>query len=358
MKRFWFLAILMTVLTACVIEGVPRTPEVTVAPATVDVAPGGQVDFSATVNDSTPTNFEWELVGTSFSFVSLESNNSRIRVTAPTAEGEYTLRATTTDFESTPGEAELRVNRLLAAPFLNAISAPNGPTEALRSGTLQAGDSTDFAIVVTSDIADDANALFFEAAETAGTGLALTTYSPDLSVYASSSAAGLFTAGALSTSDASLLTPQALPTVLYECFGPCVIRDSQAATFYVRLTNTSGANLTYSLFAYVKNYDDSGENANDQQASAPDLTDSDRGAIESLGDVDYYDVQGTGTLTFTSGGEVDTVAILRNAQGTELARLTNGQTSAVQVGQRLEVRSASGNRAAPGGSSAYGLDIN
>jgi hypothetical protein len=356
MKRYWLLAILLTVLTACTVEVVdPPTPEVTVTPATANVAPGGQVEFAATVDDTRATDFEWELVGESFSFVSLESDLSRIRVTAPSAEGEYTLRATTTDFESEAGEATLRVNRLLAAPSLEAISAPRGPAagQALRSGTLQAGDTTDFAIVVTADIAESGSALFFEATQSSGTGLTLTTFSSDLSVYASSSAPNLFVSGAL---DESLLSPQGIAES-YVCLGPCVARDSQEETFYVRLTNTSSVSINYSLFAYVKNYDDTGEDENDQVATAIDLTTSDTGAIESLGDVDFYDIQSAGTLRFNNTTQVDTIAVVRDAQGNEIFRLRNGEMRAVSVGQRLEVKSESDERAAPAGASTYGLEI-
>jgi hypothetical protein len=352
MKRYWLLAILMTGLTACTVELVDPTPQVTIAPATVDVAPGAQVEFTATVDDTRATDFEWEVVGNSVSFQTLEPNGSRIRLTAPSADGEYTLRATTTAFTGKVGEAKIRVDQLLAATPVNAISAPIGPSaqQNIAGGNLLASASANFAVTVPADVAATGKAVFFEV--TSGTGITLTTYSPDRTLYASSSAANLFTAGALP----ALLNPQGIANS-YVCLGPCVARDSQAATFYVRLTNPSSVAANYKLFAYVRNYDDTGEDANDQVATAISLNASDTGAIESLGDVDFYSIQRAGTLRFNNATQVDTVAIVSDSQGNQVALLRNTQTAAVQIGQRLEIKSESGTRAAPAGSSTYGLDF-
>jgi hypothetical protein len=360
MKRYWILIVLMLGLSACTFEVVPATPQVTVTPATVNVAPGGAVEVTATVNDSRPTDFNWELVGTSAGFVNLEPNRSRVVFNAPTTEGEYTLRASTVAFNSTLGEAKIRVSQVLAGTPVSAIDSPNGPSndQALTTGTLQPGAFANFVITVPAEVASKGKAFFTEVTQVSGTGVTLTTYSPDLSVYASSADKDVFSAGALSTSSNNLLSPQVV--LPYNCAGPCVIRDSQAATFYARIANPTATAISYRFFAYVKNYGDTGEDANDQQATGIVLTDTDLGAIETLGDVDFYRIQTTGTLFFIASAKMDTVAIVRSAQGTEIARLRGGQNAAVQAGQILEVKSESGTRAGASGSTAsgYGLDIN
>jgi hypothetical protein len=359
MKRYWFLVILVMVLSACSVEVVqPVTPQVTITPATTDVAPSGAIEFTATVNDTRTTNFEWELVNASTSFQPLESNSSRIRLTAPAIDGEYTLRAKTTAFDSTVGEAKIRVDQLLAAQILNAVSLPNGSTAGpgLITGNLLSNASVNYAVTVSADVVSKGTALFLEVIQpSSGTGITLTTYSPDRKVYASSSTPDFFTAGSLPAT--ALLSPTGLPTVTYQCGGPCVVQDAQAVTFYVKLTNTSSANANYSFYAYTKNYEDTGENANDQTPGI-NLTTSEKGAIESLSDVDIYNVQKSGSLTFTNTSKVDVVAVVLNSQGAVQQTLTNGQIAPVQIGQRIEVKSQSGTKAAPAGSSTYGLAIN
>jgi hypothetical protein len=360
MKRYWFLGLLALVLTACSVEVVqPTPPAVTITPATTDVAPGSPVEFTATVNDDRTTDFEWELVGNTFSFENLEPNSSRIRFNAPAADGEYTLRATTTGFESTAGEAKIRVDQLLAGLAVETFFAANGPTDgqAQRNGTLQPGAFQNFVVSVPENVAALGKALFVEATQAAGTGLTVTAYSPDRSIYATSSEVGVFNSAPLPNPGAVLNPQIAVP---YNCVGPCVIRDTQVATFYVRVANPSSTSINYRFFAYVKAFGDGGEDANDTQATGPILTDFDGGAIETLGDVDFYNVQATGTLTFDlpATTKMDTLVIVRNSQNSELARLRRGQTFAVQSGYTLEVKSESGTRAGPSGASSYGLDIN
>jgi hypothetical protein len=361
MKRFSFMVILVMVLSACSVEVVqPVTPVVTIDPATIDVQPGGTVEVKATVNDTRATDFTWELVNATAGFQNLESNASRVSFAAPNADGEYILRAKTTAFESTPGEAKVRVDQLLAGTKVDAIFTANGPTDtqSVSSGSLQPGSFVNFIVTVPQPIAAQGKALFVEATQAVGTGITVTAFSPDRSIYASSSEVGVFNAAPIPSSSSTLLTPQI--TLPYNCVGPCVIRDSQVATFYVRIANPGATRIDYKFFAYVKSYGDAGEDNNDQQATGIVLTDFDGGAIESFGDVDFYRIQTTGTLLFTlpANTKMDTLAIVRNSQGTEISRLKSGQSSAVQSGYLLEVKSESGTRAGPSGASSYGLDIN
>lgn len=88
-------------------------------------------------------------------------------------------------------------------------------------------------------------------------------------------------------------------SVAFPCLGPCVAVPSTASSYVVAVTNTSGSSASFELFAFTIDATDQNE-ANDSVASAIVLNsgDTDQGAIERLGDTDYFVYDATTTGSF------------------------------------------------------------
>ncbi len=146
-----------------------------------------------------------------------------------------------------------------------------------------------------------------------------------------------------------------------QCRGSCVILEPRGSnTFYALIRNTSGARQTVPLFAYMEFYSDEFEpmnNSIDGAAPLPvgvDLAES--GAIETLGDVDYWRVTSSGRVLFASPEtNIGIQAELLSSSGTSLGGPYGaGSEFDVTVGQIIVVRSSLDRAAAPA-DSAYQL---
>lgn len=130
---------------------------------------------------------------------------------------------------------------------------------------------------------------------------------------------------------------------LYLCFGPCIARFATESVVRVRVTNAAGSgSLTLPVYAFVDDFLDEGEPANESVANA-DVVDSANGAagvIEVLGDRDYVAFPTTGTIAFNERSvgstQYDFEANLRlrivDADLVEQVVLEPGATFAVQSG--------------------------
>ena len=142
-----------------------------------------------------------------------------------------------------------------------------------------------------------------------------------------------------------------------QCRGACVIRDALADTYYLRIDNTSSASVTYKLYAAVQNYDDAGEFANNTVGGAVSLNGTDTGALESLGDIDYYRSTVRGNVSFTSASALAPQAEIRASDGTLLATLAPGQAyDRLTVNDTIKVF-AGNDRAAAAAQSKYTLNV-
>jgi hypothetical protein len=87
------------------------------------------------------------------------------------------------------------------------------------------------------------------------------------------------------------------------CFGPCIARraPSSLTHVYARITNSGNTNTTVPFYAYTEPFIDerSPENDTSQGAVAVSTTQSYRGAIEVLGDVDWVRFEEPGTIVVT-----------------------------------------------------------
>jgi len=82
------------------------------------------------------------------------------------------------------------------------------------------------------------------------------------------------------------------------CLGSCVIFEFSSQASYARVHNDTGASLAVDLYYYGSDFLDLTEPQNDSAGSAPVLTTDDSGAIETVGDVDFWRMGVGGQVAF------------------------------------------------------------
>lgn len=171
---------------------------------------------------------------------------------------------------------------------------------------------------------------------------------------ASSSSPAFFARGAAGLTSAVAIEAQAL-NPLAQCRGSCVILDQGTSSEYFALiTNTSGSSLSVELYAFGDTMVDLGEPENDVAETAPvlDMDNGDEGAIEVLGDQDYWRVTGNATFIFDAPSTSIDI-LLEVYSGNEVVdSATDGETFEVFNGEIIVVR-ATNNRAGASSESAY-----
>jgi hypothetical protein len=229
---------------------------------------------------------------------------------------------------------------------------------ALRSNvTIAQGETLYFRIDMPEGVRD----LLY--AEVVGSGLRvgwLSTTGATLAVseskaYFAGSVGALATGSAVHTEDA--IAPRSID-VPFVCLGPCVaIAPKTSGYYYLAVRNLAGGSRSFDLFAYTmfaNDLEDRGANSNDTLATATQFGAGEfvTGAIELLGDRDWFEYVGltTRTLTFTVAEGSEGVGLrLRIVNG---PTLTSGQTATLFPGDHFEVYSALG-RAGPAGTARF-----
>ena len=148
--------------------------------------------------------------------------------------------------------------------------------------------------------------------------------------------------------------------VSYNCQGPCVIWPLNGESHvYVGIENTGSGSATVDLFAYGYDYQDPYETANDTRSGAVQLYagSSDSGAIETLGDTDWWRINSNGYLTFTKvSSPISLEAVLYDSADQYVGTYSpsNSATISVLAGDYLMVQSVNG-YAGSSGVSRYDL---
>lgn len=161
---------------------------------------------------------------------------------------------------------------------------------------------------------------------------------------------------------ASLIEPQIV--VPSNCRGSCVILDQGTSSVYwATITNDTGASVNVSLYAFGDHHADEYEPRNDtigQNTPVFDVFDYESGAIETLGDVDYWRVVGSGKFSFTvPNQEISLVVTVVNSDYTTApggGPYTSGAEIFAEAGEFLEVRAEFYDRAGVSANSAYYLE--
>lgn len=165
----------------------------------------------------------------------------------------------------------------------------------------------------------------------------------------------------LSQTSVADLEPQGIVTNV-SCRGSCVIIPGPqfGSTLYARVTNKSGSPQSIGVYFFKDVLRDSGEPENDTGPGAPflSLTD-DFGAIETVGDVDYFNVVNGGNLTFSyiasSGSNLALTADIYDASQAFIGSIAPGQSFVLLAGDRIRVRATNASQAGVSQSSGYRL---
>jgi hypothetical protein len=245
----------------------------------------------------------------------------------------------------------------LPNPFPDAIvrSVSDDPDTFVAQGNLDPGESIVYEMRLSSSQMSQ-QAVYFEL----GNNLNLYVYSSQGTLYAASSSPTRFhagTAGAQGVGSEGYRRTGIGPT--QTCDGSCIIHDAESSRLFVEIENPSGS-LTqpYGMFAYVDSYDDLGEFENDTSGSALPISlgGSESGAIESIGDVDYYRASANGNLLFTAPVGIDVRANIIIEGGDPLP-VENGVPRGVFAGDLILVNAAGNDTAAVSASSEYFLEL-
>ncbi|UCH26205.1 MAG: hypothetical protein JSV66_00735 [Trueperaceae bacterium] len=252
-------------------------------------------------------------------------------------------------------------------PLVEATVSPEvldgaGPTQATSSIVLPR-ESIWFRVDISSTVTSSGEAIYYELdalgdaiKDGSGGGLEIQLYNSGGTVLANSRSAAYFESGS-SSLVAGALSGQGI-SINWFCLGACIIEDTATQTRFVRVRNTTDATVDFDLFVYVRDYVDTGEPENDQLATAIPLSISDAGAVESLGDVDYYEVGSNGVLLFSSDTSIDLQAQIVDSLDRSIGQpLSPGESAPVFVGDFIRVSSVDG-RAGAQDVSGYDLMIN
>ena len=155
---------------------------------------------------------------------------------------------------------------------------------------------------------------------------------------------------------ASAATPAAIDANLV-CQGPCVMFDPGAANFYLRVVNTGNSQLTAQVYLYGYDLDDAYEPDNDLRSGAAPLVDGESGALELLGDVDYWSAASDLDVTISDPTGIEVEVTVYDTCGLAVAGPYDGnETFSVYEGESVRVRAA-GEVAATSGRSAYFVSV-
>lgn len=141
------------------------------------------------------------------------------------------------------------------------------------------------------------------------------------------------------------------------CQGPCIVFDPSGGTFYLRVVNTGNSQLDAQVYLYGYDLDDAYEPDNDLRSGAAPLVDGESGALELLGDVDYWTASSDVNVTISDPTGIDVEVTVYDTCGLAVAGpYDGGETFSVFEGESVRVRAA-GEVAATSGRSAYFVSV-
>lgn len=242
---------------------------------------------------------------------------------------------------------------LLAA--CRTAEPPGSEPKPIDSGTIPAGGATIVPVEIRSGVKLGSDVIYYEI--DTGTSATLQVSNGFGVTLASSSSPEFFAPGseAMPLSDAAY-SPLAIGTAL-KCRGACVIEpvDGSGTTLRtVRITNLTDSPLNYSLYVYGEKFQDTGEPRNNSPETPSPLLSTESGAIEVLGDNDYFRVEQTGVYSFRAGGSPQ--LRLRAEVVGENVIMTDGSQTGLFEGDLIRVFSDSGYAGSPA-ASRYSFEI-
>lgn len=157
-----------------------------------------------------------------------------------------------------------------------------------------------------------------------------------------------------STGNDAALTPVSI-NVARVCRGACVLLPRAGGVATLTIHNPGASALPVRVHLPVEPFHDLNE-PNGLRSQATPLTDLDSGAIELIGDVDWFQVTRSGTLLFDAPSSLNLQATLIDPQDGPFRSLRNGEWAGVLAGDLVEVRAVQP-EAGPSGVSTYHLTL-
>lgn len=349
---------LLALLAGCRLAEVNR---VIVTASATQVAPDGSVVLSARPNFATSSRILWSVFGPDGERISDpvrdglldRDTGSEVRFLAPqtTEPARYRIEALAIDEPAPQPRGGIT---LLVDPFLGSVVRRSAGTAEIPvlSRTLDPGGVVLALIEVTSDAADQA--LYLELDRE----LELTLYRDDRDIEAISNRQGRFARSRSALSGLAEPLEPASIVVLPNCRGACIIRNAAPGSYAVRIHNRSNSRQSVALYAFVEAYWDDNE-PNDRPADATQLGEEPiAGAIERIGDVDYFRVLRDGELRFSSSSSLPLRAEVRDNRNQQtIATLVPGGRARVALGDLVRVFVDGNDRAAVAALSNYTLEL-
>lgn len=284
--------------------------------------------------------------GSTFSV--FESEAVRIRgagnaVAGPPAASTYYLSSVPLP-PGTPGRPPTHV----------AITANTNPNQPVDSRTFEPGQTVEYVLELPSAVRGR-EVLYVELDRNVG--LEVRSGSGASHVASSSSSASFSSRPGSLAPDVGA-RPAAVDVAL-ACRGSCVIFEPGAGSYRVYVTN-HGGRRSIDLFAYGASFMDETEPQNDAPGSAPVLTGDDSGAIETIGDADYWRLAYGGTVAFDDVGGIALEAEIVDGSGKRVPNsggpYRSGDVLSVFAGEYIRVWAADPAVAAAAANSSYFLE--
>lgn len=224
---------------------------------------------------------------------------------------------------------------------------------AAHSITLGPGESIRYRVSLpTSDL----DAVYYELDQP----LELTVYDRFDDPIASSTSSDFFARGTLALSSAAQtsITPAEV-TAQLACRGSCVIERRSGSTRYVRVANPTDFTISVDVYFVLRDFEDTSESM-----SNPTLgLGSTEGALETLGDVDTYEVTANGDVELVLGAAASGLQYrlsIYSSSGTFIDELFVGDPPVeVFSGEEVRIDAVNGDdRAGSSGKSRYQIDLN
>lgn len=164
--------------------------------------------------------------------------------------------------------------------------------------------------------------------------------------------------GAEPAQAAQRLDTEAIRPGVPACRGPCVVIRPTGSPVHFEVTNIGEVAEPLSIYLYTDRFVDTNEPGNDNRATPffYNFEEGGEGAIETLGDVDWWQVASleaeVGTVELVHTGDLELTLFVDT--GTDTLPHAPGQPALIEVGDLLRVESTGG-LAARGPNSLYSL---
>lgn len=246
------------------------------------------------------------------------------------------------------------------APETVAITANLNPDSPRHSATLPPGGALFLDMSIPLSVRN-APATYFELSsdlslELRNAANTSTIASSSSSEYFAAGTSGLLAAGSASTPSAASTEPslQGIGTTV-ACRGSCVIFKPTQGAYVGLIVNESASSVSFDVYLYGDDLVDQGEDANDARGTAPQLQTPDAGAIELIGDVDYFAVPSSMSVSFDPGPGIGLQLEVVDAGGTTQVGPVTGGSVLVLGGEYLRVTAVDSQSAAASARSTYYL---